>query len=556
MGEDHRRVRLRGKLARGAVLACAVVAIAAAISGCGGSSQRGPGPESVLRGTTASFPDYLDPALSLSIEGWSAMWNTYLPLLTYRHAPGRAGTDLIPGLARSLPRITDHGRTYTLFLRNGLRYSDGEPVRASDFTHSLERLLTMNSGGSALFEDIVGVRRFMHVKKGGIEGVHTDDHSGRITIRLREPSGTFVYALATLYAAPLPADTPDEDLSAHPPPASGPYEIVSSRPGRGWEYVRNPEWSKVDGEAMPQLPSGHFDRIEVRVMRNPETQVNEVEHGESDWMVDPPPADRLAELRRRPGGTRLRAFPQASAFYFWMNTTQAPFHDVRVRRAVNYAIDPAALDRIYGGTMSPLQQVLPAAMPGHRTIHPYPHDMARAKALIAAADPRERHVTVWTDNYPPNLEAGEYYEGVLRELGFDPTLKVLSPANYFTVIGNRTTPDLDTGWGNWLLEYPHPQSFFGLQLTRSGIRPTDATNLSRFADPRLEARLRRLAREPLGPPQERAYARLDRAFMRAAPMAPFGSLPFLTVISARIDPTGFLVSPVYGQDLTSFQTHR
>lgn len=533
----------------------ALLGVLLAVGGCGRTSPDG-GEGSVLRGTAASFPDYLDPALSLTLEGWSAMWNTYVPLLTYRHASGSVGTELIPGLAKALPEASADGRTYTLTLRTGLRYSNGERILASDFTHSVERLLTMNSGGSPLFEDIVGVRRFMRTKKGGIAGIRTDDRTGRITIRLREPSGTFTYALATLYAAPLPAGTPDEDLSAHPPPASGPYEIVASRPGRGWEYARNPEWAKVDGPAMPRLPSGHFDRIEVHVIHNPETQVNEVERGEADWMVNPPPPDRLAELRRRYLGRQLLVTPLVGAFYFWMNTTVAPFDDVRVRRAVNLAIDPAALDRIYGGTMRPLQQVLPALVPGHRTVRPYPHDMAKARDLIAAADPRERNVTVWTDSYPTNLEAGEYFEGVLRELGFNPTLKMLSPTNYFTVIGNLSTPDLDAGWGNWLLEYPHPDSFFTPQLTRSGLRSTNATNWARFDDPAIEGRIARLRREPLGPRQERAYARLDRAVMREAPWAPFGQMRQATFVSAAINLRRLMVNPVYGQDLTSFAPRR
>lgn len=544
-------MRLQGKLARGAALTGCTVAAVAALVACG-SSGGGAGGPAVLRGTTAAFPDYLDPALSLSLEGWSAMADTYIPLLTYRHASGRAGTKLIPGLARSLPKVGDGGRTYTLFLRPGLRYSDGAPILASDFRHSVERLLRMNSGGSPLFEGIVGAARFARTKRGGIAGIRTDDRSGEITIRLREPSGTFTYALATLYGAPLPADTPAEDLSAHPPPASGPYAIVASKPGRSWEYGRNPQWAKVDGRVLSQLPAGHFDRIEISVLHNPETQVNEVEKGEADWMVNPPPPDRIVELRHRFAGSRLLLTPQIDSFYFWMNTTEPPFTDARVRRAVDYALDPTALDRIYGGLMSPLQQVLPAAMPGHRTIRPYPHDLAKAEALIAAADPRERKVDVWTNNYPPNLEAGEYYEGVLREIGLAPTLKVVSPANYFTVIGNRSTPDLDTGWGNWLLEYPHPNSFLELQLTRAGIRATNTTNWSRFVDPGLEAELTRLRREPLGPTQEAAYARLDAEVMRQAPLAPFGSLEFATFVSARIDLAKLIVSPVYGQDLTSF----
>ena len=77
------------------------------------------------------------------------MCETYVPLLTYVHADGAPGTKMIPGLARALPKITDGGRTYTLFLRKGLRYSDGTPVRASDFRQTIERMLAMNSPGDA-----------------------------------------------------------------------------------------------------------------------------------------------------------------------------------------------------------------------------------------------------------------------------------------------------------------------------------------------------------------------------------------------------------------------
>jgi peptide/nickel transport system substrate-binding protein len=544
-------VILDGKRGRGAALAC-LVAVATLLAGCGGGSRHDER-ESVLRGTTTSFPDYLDPALSLSIEGWSAMWNTYVPLLTYRHASGRRGTELIPGLATALPRVGDGGRTYTLTLRRGLRFSDGEAIVASDFRHAVERTLALNSGGSPLFEDIVGARRFARAKHGGIAGIATDDASGRIVIHLREATGTFVYALATLYGAPLPAHTPAKDLSSNPPPASGPYEIVASHPGRDWEYERNPEWAKVDGPLLPQLPAGHYERIAIAVDANPQTQVHAVESGEADWMVDPPPTDDLARLRRGPGGARLMVSPEVDSYYFWMNTRAAPFDDLRVRRAVNYAIDPGAFERIYGPLMKPMQQVLPASMPGHRPFRLYPHDLAKAKALVAAADPRQRAVAVWTNSYPPNREAGEYFEGVLRQIGLRPTLKVISPTNYFTVIGNPSTPDLDSGLGNWLLEYPHPNSFLEPQLTGAGIRSTNETNWARLEDPALEARVARLRREPLGRPQEAAYARLDRAFMREAPWAPFGSTRQATLVSAAVDADRLVVSPVFGQDLTSFR---
>ena len=111
-------------------------ALATGLAACGGSSGKEGG---TLNGTYASFPDYLDPALSYTAEGWTAMYDTYIPLLTYAHASGEAGSEVIPGLAKSLPKVSDGGKTYTLFLRKGLKYSDGTPVKASDFTFAVER---------------------------------------------------------------------------------------------------------------------------------------------------------------------------------------------------------------------------------------------------------------------------------------------------------------------------------------------------------------------------------------------------------------------------------
>jgi peptide/nickel transport system substrate-binding protein len=536
----------------GAVAFVAVVASALGAVGCGGSGGGDSTSSSTLEITYGSAPDYLDPALSYTLEGWSAMWETYVPLLTYVHADGAAGTKLIPGLAKALPKITDGGKTYTLVLRPGLRYSDGQPVRASDFGATIERMLAMNSPATPFFTDIVGAERFSQTKKGRIAGIEADDKNGRIVIHLVEPRSTFSNELAMLFAAPLPAGTKHEDLSGDPPPGTGPYEIVASKPGQSWRYRRNPEWAKVDGRLLPQIPAGHFDAIDAQVIANPETAVNDVEQGRFDWMEEPPPADRYEELRERYEGTQLVVTPQIDVYYFWMNTKKAPFDDVRVRRAVNYAIDPAALERIYGGQLRATQQVLPAAMPGHRTIHPYPYNMKKARELIAAADPKVRDVTVWSYDIEPNKQAAEYYEGVLRELGFHPTLKTVAAANYTTVIGNESTPDLDTGFADWFIDYPHPNDYFQPQLSGESIAPTASSNYARFDDPKINREIDRLDRVPLSPGTEAAYAHLDRAVMRQAPWAPFGSLTLANFVSSRIDLKKLVISPVYGADLASF----
>ena len=168
------------------------------------------------------------------------MYNTYLPLLTYAHANGAAGSKVVPALAESLPKISNGGKTYTLTLRKGLKYSDGTPVKASDFASTIERLFKLNSPGSPFYEGIVGAEKFAETKSGGIPGIKTDDKTGEIVIDLTRPRGTFTNELGMLFAALLPAGTPAKNLTADPPPATGPYEIAKSEPGRGWSYDAQP----------------------------------------------------------------------------------------------------------------------------------------------------------------------------------------------------------------------------------------------------------------------------------------------------------------------------
>ena len=131
-----------------------------------------------MTGSYASFPDYLDPQLSYTSEGWTALWNTYTPLLNFAHASGQAGSKVIPGLATAMPKISNGGKTYTLFLRKGLKYSDGTPVKASDFPATVERLFKLNSGGAPFYTTIVGAEKFAETKQGGISGIKANDKTG------------------------------------------------------------------------------------------------------------------------------------------------------------------------------------------------------------------------------------------------------------------------------------------------------------------------------------------------------------------------------------------
>src|ERR1700682_354618 len=176
--------RLRKMLAIATITALAPFAIAA----CGGNNKTSSGTGGSGGGdinvALTSFPDYVDPQLSYTVEGWEVLWNVYTPLLTYKHAKGKEGTQVVPALAEKMPDISPDGKTYKLKLRPNMKYSDGTPIKASDFTYGIQRLFKADSGGSVFFDVIVGAKDYADGKAQTISGIKTDDNTGDITIEL------------------------------------------------------------------------------------------------------------------------------------------------------------------------------------------------------------------------------------------------------------------------------------------------------------------------------------------------------------------------------------
>ncbi|HSD25497.1 MAG TPA: ABC transporter substrate-binding protein [Solirubrobacterales bacterium] len=522
----------------------------------GGSSSSSSGTEGgEINGTLTSFPDYLDPQLSYTLEGWEGLWNVYVPLLTYQHGNGEETTKVVPGLAQSLPDISPDGKTYTLTLRKGVKYSDGTPVKASDFPYAIQRLFKLDSGGAPFFENIVGAEDYANSKADSISGIKADDATGKITIQLLKPSGTFENELGLMFAAPVPRSTPlDKDQTNTPPPSTGPYMITNVDAPNSYTLERNPQFKTLQAAGASDVPDGHVDKITVTQNKNQSAQATAIEQNQNDFMVDPPPADLLPQIESQ-YSDRFRFQDSINTYYFWMNMTKPPFNDVRVRQAVNYAIDPAALNRVFGGRLHPTQQILPPGMPGYQEYKLYPGpDLNKAKALLAQAHPSDMDITVWTDDEPDRKRIGAYYQDVLNQLGFHTTLKIIGGDVYFTTIGNLKTPDLDTGFADWFQDYPHPNDFFEPLLSGNSIHPTNNNNYSQTNIPELNKEIADLDTKQLSDPGvEDQYAALDKKYMEQAAWAPYGNEKFTTFTSDRINFDNVDFSLLFNLDYSSFQ---
>jgi peptide/nickel transport system substrate-binding protein len=534
-----RRGRARAGAAAVGVVAVAIGVLAPVVMGTGSGTRggamqpaRAPSPHRPFAELRVVFGriDYVDPALSYVTHSWQALWRVYIPLLTYKPVSGPGGSTVVAGLARSLPTISADGKRYTITLRPDVKYSTGAPVRASDFKRAIERLFLMSSPGAGYYSGIVGAERLAETKRGHITGIVADDAKGTIEFRLTQPRGDFSNILALPFAAPVPDGTPAKDQSTNPIPATGPYVIESYKPGRRLTLVRNAHFRPT-----PSIPRGNPDRVNAEIATDDAVALQKVIGGRSDW-DGAMPVERLAQIRTR-YGDRVRMNTAAGVMYFFMNTRTPPFDKLELRRAVNHAIDRKAIvKKAMGGMGRPTQNVLPPAYPAFRKLTLYPHDPAKARALVRQAGARGAKVTVWgmADEGPLN-KAAVYLAGVLRSIGLKPTLKLVDSSTYFATIGSQKTR-AQIGASVWSQDYPHPISWFDPLFNGKFIAETNNYNLANANDPRLNSLIDELRDElRLTPAVNAQWARADRLATENAFWAPFANHMVTDFFSNRVD---------------------
>src|SRR5919199_853136 len=366
---------IRKKWIRLLGLGVLTIALALLAAGCGGSkkssnnssgnnqaSGNSSGKTYPLLRVTWDAPDYMDPALAYTVAAWQLNWYVYEGLLGYKHVSGAAGATLVPYLAKSMPTISADGKDLKFQLRSGLKYSDGTPVKASDFRASIERLYKVDSPGVGFFSAIKGADQFGTTKKGHISGIITNDKTGSIEIKLAHPEGDILYILSTQFASIVPAKTPASDQSTKGIPSTGPYMVQKYVPSRSFVLVRNPHYNNQ----IPTMPSGNPDKVTGTIITDPVAAYQTVLGGKSDYDFQPIPNDRLSEAQNK-YKDQLRIYTAANTYYYFLNMKLPPFNNIKARQAVEYGIDRnAIINGVYGGLGRATQDILPPDYPQYQ----------------------------------------------------------------------------------------------------------------------------------------------------------------------------------------------
>ncbi|MGH8961727.1 MAG: ABC transporter substrate-binding protein [Jatrophihabitantaceae bacterium] len=547
---------------RRTVLGAGLIALTLGIAACSGSSgsakhtgsntsgDKAGGTLNVVQGTS---PDSLDPQFSYTTQGAEADDMVYTPLLQYAAKSGTAGTQLIPGLAEALPTVSSDQKTYTLKLRSGLKYSDGTAVKASDFTHAIERACKISWGGKSFYTGyIVGAAAYDAGKATTISGIKADDSTGQITIDLTTPYGAFANLLAFPSSALIPGTTPMKVLSNDPPVGVGPYKFGKIVPNASYELVKNTSFA---GFNIPGIPTGYADKVEVVKNTNTNTEAQLVLNNQAD-IFDPGdalPAGVLSSVTSQ-AKDRYQKVPLASTYYFFMNTQVAPFNNVKARQAVNMATDRTALARLSSGANTPGCFFLPPTIVGHQdgacngvdpSKVPSSSDVAKAKQMIQQAGLAGTKVTVWSETRSPRQEFCTYLNGLLNQLGFKSSLKVIQDTVYFQTIGNQSL-EPQIGFADWSQDFPNPSDFY-LLLSKAGIQKVNNENFGNVDDPQIESQLAKL--DPVPATQlassESGWKTLDTYVANQAYVDVFGYNTAPKFMSNRVDFDKAVFNPVY-----------
>jgi peptide/nickel transport system substrate-binding protein len=475
----------------------------------------------------------------------------YDTLVTFQAVPGPAGLRLVPDLAVALPRPANGGTTYRFQLRPGIRYSDGRPLRARDFRRAVERLFRLRSPGASYYTGLVGAPGCeRHPRRCDLpQGVETDDAAQTVVFRLRTPDPDFLYKLTVLaYSTPVPPGTPDRDIGARPFPGTGPYRF-STVNARGLRFERNPFFRVWSHAAQP---AGNPDAIVWRYAPSLRSAVDDVKRGRADWLLGLiPPADLRSLQLQYP--SQVHANPTPTVDFIQLNAHRRPFDDVRVRRALNFAVDRAKIADWYGGPLvaTALCQPLAPGLPGYSRYCPYTRDprsdgrwhgpdLARAKRLVAASGTLGERVDVWgsSDSVGVPRQVPRHIAEVLRSLGYRVQLHLVP---FATLTHSKRRGLLLSTDGDWLPDYPAPSAylpqFFGCRGGNSN---------GYFCDPDLDRRMREATRLQLTDPEQAAtlWAAINRQLVDQAAWVPTVNVQFVEVVSRRV--RNYQFNPVGG----------
>ncbi|WP_026930862.1 ABC transporter substrate-binding protein [Glycomyces tenuis] len=521
------------RLTRASAAIAAATLLLTACAGGGDDGSGGGGGDPVEGGTVHMLQNadfsYLDPA-----RGFDGGVNAFYRLI-YRGLTMQAAGDaedpnaIVPDMAESLGTPSEDGLTWTYTLKDGLKFDNGDPITSAEVAFGISRAWDPEIGiGSPWLKQTIAAPEDYQgpYLSGEHPGIETPDES-TIVFHLIEPFPEFDNVLAQPNAVPFPVGSGAGDEFINDVIASGPYTLETYTPGSLIELVRNEHWDPETDEVRKAHPDAwEFEiglegaTIDERLMAGQGSDVNAI-----SGVIQPA---TLARVQTPELQDRLLTSPAYCTTYMSMNMTKAPFDQLEVRQAINWAIDRTSIQTASGGNQlaDPATTIIPEAVNGHKDFDLYPSedhggDPAKALELLSQVGLEDGFSFVLDIRSQPKMQAqAEAIQQALKEINVEVELNVIDTSTYYETIGtpSQQSDAAITGWcPDWASSASTmvPPLVDGRLITDKGN-----TNLAQIDDETINARIDEISAMTDLEAANAEWGELDEEVMALAPMAP------------------------------------
>jgi len=448
-------------------------------------------------------PRTLDPATTLSGPN-GPLGHIFSGLVTLD-----TGLQVQPDLAAGW-EVSADGLVYTFYLHKDATFHDGRPITVEDIIYSWERSTDPATGSDTAFTylgDIVGVADKLTGQADHISGLRAiDDHT--LEVRITAPVIPFLAKLAYPVAFVVDRENVTQPDWEYQPNGTGPFKLKIWRDDDLLILIRNEQYylepaqvNHVVYDLGPGLPLAMYETGEIDLVGISSDTLERVQ--------DP----------NNPLSAELSTGAGMCTSTIGLNNRLAPFDDVRVRQAFNYALDKERLiDTFSGGNALPADGPLPPGMPGYGGLdgESYPYDPQKARELMAAAgyaDPADiGALTFTTQGYG---DVGPYITAVItlwqEALGVTIDPVMLEPFAYYGELYAGNTGHFYSS--GWCADYPDPQNFLDILYHSESTQ-----NLGGFADPEIDALLEKARTESDVNKRLGVYQEAERRIVKEAPV--------------------------------------
>ena len=518
------------------VAAAAVLALVAA--GCGTSSPSSSSTPAAAGHSGGVFTilansafGVADPAQNYTLEEWQLLIDTHDGLVGFAHVGGLPGTKIVPDLATSIPTPTNGGKTYVFHIRRGIKFSNGQVLKPSDFVTTFERQFTV-PGPTSFYSDIVGASKCSTKGCSLSQGVVADDSAYTLTINLTGPDPELMDQLSLPFAYAVPSGTSPKLTGNNVPPGTGPYMWKSYNPNTEAVLVRNPYFKQWSAQAQP---AGNPNEIIEKYGAQVSDEVTAVENNQANEVFDGDqiPSDQLGQLNSPKYASQVHVNTLTADWYFALNTRRPPFNNLQARQAINYAANRSAYVKIAGGPSLavPTCQILPPNFPSYTQYCPYTTgsggawagpDLAKAKALVKASGTAGMKVVVDGTTDQVGKALVEQMVSDLDTIGYKATPQLLTMSIQYPFVQNSTnSAKWNVGWSAWYQDYPAQSDFLNVLLGCGTIHPnSDASpNIAAYCSSSTQAQINQAESEEATNPTAAAtlWTQIDHEDTNAAP---------------------------------------